>query len=150
MNPNHFGTEQELTSHILQAKTSLQIKVHLLFWKYMAITTFYSNCDTKQFLDTFQQEPLFFFCLCSSCLTILSQICNSKYCCTELEINELNPISSGRFSKPILQASPWLTQSLLYFPSSNQNYSSTDLLIQKSWQRSLSHKSQLLQSFWLQ
>lgn len=93
----------------------------------MAITTFYSNCDTKQSLDTFQQEPLSFFCLCSSCLTILSQICNSKYCCTELEINELNPISSGHFSKPILQASPWLTQSLLYFPSSNQNYSSTDL-----------------------
>jgi len=27
LNPTHFGTEQELSSHILQANTSLQIKV---------------------------------------------------------------------------------------------------------------------------
>lgn len=98
--------------------------------------TFYSNCDTNQLLDTFLREllsnQLLLPCLCSSCLSILPWICNSNYYyTTAFEANEFNPIPSGHFSKTIFQLSPWLTQSFLYVPTSNQKNSSTGLFILK-------------------
>lgn len=107
--------------------------------------TFYSNCDTKQPLDIFLQEllcnQLLFPSLYSSCLTILIQIFNSDcYYTIEFKASEFNPILSGHFSTPILQASPWLSQLLLYVPTSDQK-TVLQAYSFKSNGRDLCHKS---------